>query len=739
MAEPLYQHPLLNKDLPTVDALRQKCGDLETRKIFDTACTLASWRYNSEKSIRANLELLSKEPCTNFDPWVEQNSFVRRKSHCTLNEIDLLRALLHHRWDFIEENLFRDTGGKEIWPPAKRFYITAEYWADIDLPVRVDNMPGQLRTGWGRRWLLLFLENPHLELDINLLLSSTADHFPPGWAEQYEEGLITSAESRNKMLHTYHQRRKRAGTGYRPLPRTPPLHCTAWAESRTDGIPTSSRYIIPGAIARLPLLMEKFNHVPPFGFILGFYCQVTQIYPDIPEFLKTNTCSRDIFGIPDTFYPIDEKTRAEHAVEIFFSPEKKHAGLLIDSPFKGVYEQPFTFYRTARQIGSKLKMEKVLQIAGPFFEKYIGTPENLKELFLLHHVAEQLSDQYLPDIDLSRVQGLTDRFLSGLVYGTGYQAEPHQYTPTGQVPDNYEIYKASIKGLPRPSIDQVARFASHVAENGRWNHHLFPIPKVPFYFYLDATAGLDKQVMADGTTRFAEIKTQSPSAGSKLTTEEYRNKFGYLSFQVDHSLRAKLICDAQGAPIPEKLMEAGKALLSSFLSPVADFSLSTTCRQYLADNKYDAERVILDGLGKALPEELPGNMRFYLSAVHYFNQENLNKVLEKNLIHSGIFPDLDIPSTPWKDAEQIIESIVASYGIDDLLPVALEAAEIKRGFAVYRDAVRLELEAADGYHPLLPELERIEVIITTFVQERVRQLSDIKTAIHTYLEQLAAD
>src|SRR4051794_19350108 len=70
-------------------------------------------------------------------------------------------------------------------------------------------------------------------------------------------------------------------------------------------------------------------------------------------------------------------------------------------------------------------------------------------------------------------------------------------------------YAEVIRQLPRPTLAQTERFARFVSGAHSWYKHLPLHPKVPFIFYLDPGAGMNRVqtrtgelALVDGSTRF---------------------------------------------------------------------------------------------------------------------------------------------------------------------------------------------------------------------------------------------
>lgn len=666
MTKARIYHPLLNKPLPTIEELRQRCNGKEELEVLNTANVLAALRTTHRNEFAASYNSYISKPFKELDITapviqpVEHNKlsiFAQLASKkvseidwpspqlkedattCEVNEIDTIRALLRHQSEFIEESLFHDLKKNQIWAPSKTFRNSAVYWKSLQIPALPLKLPEAVRTGWARRWALLFLEQPDIKIDLPLLLSSVMFFWPPEWAKPYEKGIITTDETFHKMLNVFardsvsagktrqflpgalpcyydhhgllEQANKELETGsslflvgpagetiklfnaicsdvnyyplfkglekikrsqtigdklrsrlkvsknriytftgcLHPMPgwrfnREPRKHVKPGATvlrfftqiasckksdrplfvismerheyseliklfPRLSDIPVidvpemASRDIIPQALAGLPSLLLKNSHTPGLGTILGFYCQLLQIYPNFEQALQQKRVSCDIKGREVTD-PDHTKYTPDCALELFFSPKKEKFGLLLSSPFIGVYEEPFSSYQHYRQFRLKSKMRKVLESAKPFFENYIGNFSDLKELMHLHWVAEHLDDQNIPEMNLP----CPTSFDKPPQRKATFPASPENST---EKKDEIRVKKAEylekIADIPLPTNKQTLRFASYLADSAVVPRKLTLYPKYPEYLYLDPAAGLKRVKKKSGDVIFVEVST----------------------------------------------------------------------------------------------------------------------------------------------------------------------------------------------------------------------------------------
>lgn len=93
-------------------------------------------------------------------------------------------------------------------------------------------------------------------------------------------------------------------------------------------------------------------------------------------------------------------------------------------------------------------------------------------------------------------------------------------------------YRSLARQVPRPTADQIAAFAAHVAQAKSWYKHLpfFP-PGAPFHVFVDPWAGLDRVRTRDQGVIFGTRTATTPRFHyTWLTTDDYRARFGHLAF-----------------------------------------------------------------------------------------------------------------------------------------------------------------------------------------------------------------
>jgi len=108
-------------------------------------------------------------------------------------------------------------------------------------------------------------------------------------------------------------------------------------------------------------------------------------------------------------------------------------------------------------------------------------------------------------------------------------------------------YRALLKDVPPPTDDQIRRFAAFVSGAKSWYKHLPPFaPGAPFYFFIDPCAGLDRIWGSEGTVTFTQRNESTRFHYTWMTTEDYRARFGRLSFSCEAG--SKLFLEVSVAP-----------------------------------------------------------------------------------------------------------------------------------------------------------------------------------------------
>lgn len=160
------------------------------------------------------------------------------------------------------------------------------------------------------------------------------------------------------------------------------------------------------------------------------------------------------------------------------------------------------------------------------------------------------------------------------------------------------------RAFPRPTADQVSAFSQFVSQVHSWYKHLPPTTSgVPFLFFVDPNAGLDRVLSTDN--RIELVRRDEHGFGANwLPTGEYRQRFGYLSYCCTHgtnigdvrddrlfipSFDASALIDANGVVwrYPDALVDAGRVYITNRIYPPDRLGLP---RDAAVVNAYNAER-----------------------------------------------------------------------------------------------------------------------------------------------------
>lgn len=85
--------------------------------------------------------------------------------------------------------------------------------------------------------------------------------------------------------------------------------------------------------------------------------------------------------------------------------------------------------------------------------------------------------------------------------------------------------------VPAPTDEQIANFVDFVCSAKSWYKHLpLVLPGESMCFFIDACAGLDRILLADGRVTFLQRSESLRFHYTWMLTSEYRERFGGLSF-----------------------------------------------------------------------------------------------------------------------------------------------------------------------------------------------------------------
>src|SRR5437763_8828458 len=96
-------------------------------------------------------------------------------------------------------------------------------------------------------------------------------------------------------------------------------------------------------------------------------------------------------------------------------------------------------------------------------------------------------------------------------------------------------YLGIVQDLRCPTLAQTERFARFVSSAHSWYKHLPIHPKMPFVFYLDPGAGMNRVRTRTGETALVEITDESTRFHyTWQKSVDYRRRFGYWNYHAAH-------------------------------------------------------------------------------------------------------------------------------------------------------------------------------------------------------------
>lgn len=193
-------HPLLNQPLPTVADLRSRCVDAESVEVLDVAC-----RFAAERCSRFDVVHVASEDYS-ADPYIGERLKLGTAPKLQVTETDIIRSLLACQPMYLETALFEAI--RTFMQPSGMFFSGADHWKSVKTSCQPEELPTVVSTRWGRRWALLFLENPDQEIRLSTWLLSVMDLIPPNFNNLFCSGIITETESQVKMEIAFHRHLK---------------------------------------------------------------------------------------------------------------------------------------------------------------------------------------------------------------------------------------------------------------------------------------------------------------------------------------------------------------------------------------------------------------------------------------------------------------------------------------------------------------------------------------------------
>jgi hypothetical protein len=154
------------------------------------------------------------------------------------------------------------------------------------------------------------------------------------------------------------------------------------------------------------------------------------------------------------------------------------------------------------------------------------------------------------------------------------------------VETDHPDYLSVIRQLPRPTLAQTERFARYVSGAHSWYKHLPVRPKVPFVFYLDPGAGMNRVHTRTREVALVEITDKSKRFHyTWQKTEDYRRRFGFWNYHAPYGMSFMfageggvvstagaglkvLTTEGDWVSVPPELIDKGTAQVNAMVHPM---------------------------------------------------------------------------------------------------------------------------------------------------------------------------
>ena len=170
-------------------------------------------------------------------------------------------------------------------------------------------------------------------------------------------------------------------------------------------------------------------------------------------------------------------------------------------------------------------------------------------------------------------------------------------------------YRSLAAELPRPSPEQMENFARFVSQCHSWYKHIPCLPPgVPFIFFIDPTAGLQRIVERSGRYVAAE-REKSGFHYSWIPTRDYRNRFGYLAYSCKHAFQAyDCTTGATSSDLTPSIVtpNGGFAMIPTEVVEAGTVHITAVVHTLTARHAFWPERTQSGKAGLSWPEESGG-------------------------------------------------------------------------------------------------------------------------------------
>jgi hypothetical protein len=308
-----------------------------------------------------------------------------------------------------------------------------------------------------------------------------------------------------------------------------------------------------------------------------------------------------------------------------------------------------------------------------------------------------------------------------------------------------------IRQLPRPTLAQTERFARYVSGAHSWYKHLPVRPKVPFVFFLDPGAGMNRVHTRTREVALVEITDKSKKFHyTWQKTEDYRRRFGFWNYHAPYGMSFMFageggvvstagaglkILTAEGdwVSVPPELVDKGTAQLNAMVHPMPNLLIwSYRPDRYGLSDVPAAEDTGFPATAHDILRRVWSVLQEYrsaapqpLEAISQKTCDAVQRAEDKQEGRKRLWPygrGWDWPTEAW------LKELQAS-GIDTTqISSAVKYVEVEHSRSAWTQAYRQR----EGT-PTLPA-EAMIVVIGEIMVERGRQLSAMTDAMNRFAE-----
>ena len=291
-------HPLLNVALPGTAELRARCGDSDSIQVLDAACWLADMRCRSLDDVREAVLEHSRKP------YIGKTVLVEAAREPELTETDIVRALLAFQQPYLASALFDSK--RTHCQPSEPFHRMADQLREAMKPCHQLAPSLPVAASWARRWALMFLENPTLQIGVSTWVRSVMHAMPPDFSNVFVSGHFTVDETREFMDRAFRTRLKTQVDPAPPaFPKCPPAYFDRHGllDVANDLLTTSKGVFLVGNDAGpmhnlIRAISSDVNYCPDFKALEDIRCGGGRLFSaDSPGLRNNSGANRTVFAL----------------------------------------------------------------------------------------------------------------------------------------------------------------------------------------------------------------------------------------------------------------------------------------------------------------------------------------------------------------------------------------------------------------------------------------------------------